>query len=63
MAATTTNDKVQDDVRGDAEAGGLAQGEVEEQYSIYTAKEKWLIVGMVALAGFYRYVPTFLYNA
>lgn len=25
-------------------------------YSVYTAKEKWLIVAMVALAGFYRYV-------
>jgi hypothetical protein len=25
-------------------------------YSIYTRREKWLIVGMVALAGFYRYV-------
>jgi hypothetical protein len=31
-------------------------GEVEVPYSIYTTKEKWLIVGMVALAGFYRYV-------
>lgn len=27
-----------------------------EAYSIYTNKEKWLIVAMVALAGFYRYV-------
>lgn len=26
-----------------------------EAYSIYTKKEKWLIVAMVALAGFYRY--------
>ena len=26
-----------------------------EAYSIYTNKEKWLIVAMVALAGFYRY--------
>jgi hypothetical protein len=31
-------------------------GEVEAPYSIYTNKEKWLIVAMVALAGFYRYV-------
>ena len=30
-------------------------GEVDEvPYSVYTRKEKWLIVGMVALAGFYR---------
>ena len=27
----------------------------DEAYSIYTNKEKWLIVAMVALAGFYRY--------
>jgi hypothetical protein len=31
-------------------------GDVEVPYSIYNIKEKWLIVGMVALAGFYRYV-------
>jgi hypothetical protein len=35
-------------------------GEVDEvPYSIYSRKEKWLIVGMVALAGFYRYTYTF----
>jgi hypothetical protein len=26
----------------------------DEPYSIFTTKEKWLIVAMVALAGFYR---------
>ena len=31
----------------------LAVG-IDEAYSIYTNKEKWLIVAMVALAGFYR---------
>lgn len=31
-------------------------GEVEVPYSIYSIKEKWLIVAIVALAGFYRYV-------
>ena len=32
-------------------------GEVDDvPYSIYTRKEKWVIVGMVALAGFYRSV-------
>lgn len=31
------------------------EGEVEVPYSIYTSKEKWMIVAMVALAGFYRY--------
>jgi hypothetical protein len=34
------------------------EGEVEVPYSIYTSKEKWLIVAMVALAGFYRYAPS-----
>jgi hypothetical protein len=34
----------------------IEAGEVEAPYSIYSNKEKWLIVGMVALAGFYRYV-------
>ena len=38
------------------------EGEVEVPYSIYTNKEKWLIVAMVALAGFYRCVPSFLLN-
>lgn len=37
------------------EAGGPTQGEVEVPYSIYKAREKWIIVAMVALAGFYRY--------
>jgi hypothetical protein len=35
------------------------KGEVEVPYSIYTNKEKWLIVAMVALAGFYRYALPF----
>lgn len=45
------------DVDGAVEREGEVQGEVEVEvpYSIYTPKEKWLIVGMVALAGFYRY--------
>lgn len=30
------------------------KGEVEVPYSIYTNREKWMIVAMVALAGFYR---------
>jgi hypothetical protein len=29
-------------------------GEVLAPYSIYGNREKWMIVGMVALAGFYR---------
>ncbi|GKT76353.1 MFS general substrate transporter [Colletotrichum tofieldiae] len=29
-----------------------------ELYSIFTRKEKWFIVGMVAVAGFFRHVPT-----
>jgi hypothetical protein len=35
-------------------------GEVSVPYSIYTTKEKWMIVAMVALAGFYRYVSWLL---
>jgi hypothetical protein len=34
----------------------------EEPYSIYTTKEKWLIVAFVALAGFYRSVISSLFN-
>jgi hypothetical protein len=30
----------------------------KEPYSIYTKKEKWLILAFVALAGFYRLVFT-----
>lgn len=40
------------------EAGEMPEVRVgtDEAYSIYTNKEKWLIVALVALAGFYRYV-------
>lgn len=38
-----------------AEEPEVAVGE-HEVYSIYSNREKWLIVAMVALAGFYRYV-------
>ncbi|KAL1796053.1 hypothetical protein ACET3X_006277 [Alternaria dauci] len=37
------------------------EGEVEVPYSIYTSKEKWLIVAMVALAGFYSPLPANIY--
>jgi hypothetical protein len=40
----------------DAVMSSIEAGEVEAPYSIYSNKEKWIIVGMVALAGFYRYV-------
>jgi hypothetical protein len=52
MAATVENkqEPVDEAVTSCPEAG-----EVDVPYSIYTNKEKWLIVGMVALAGFYRY--------
>lgn len=41
------------------EAGVTTDGVASEEapYSIYTQREKWLIVAMVAMAGFYRYVP------
>ncbi|EFQ94263.1 hypothetical protein CFE70_007515 [Pyrenophora teres f. teres 0-1] len=37
------------------------EGQVEVPYSIYTSKEKWLIVAMVALAGFYSPLPANIY--
>jgi hypothetical protein len=38
----------------DAEKLAVDVPVVEPAYSVYTRKEKWLIVAMVALAGFYR---------
>ncbi|EOA88645.1 multidrug transporter [Exserohilum turcicum] len=37
------------------------KGEVEVPYSIYTNREKWMIVAMVALAGFYSPLPANIY--
>jgi hypothetical protein len=42
----------------EAVTSAIEAGEVEVPYSIYSNREKWMIVGMVALAGFYRYVLT-----
>ncbi|KAH4982502.1 hypothetical protein HBH69_193590 [Parastagonospora nodorum] len=39
----------------------IEAGVVEAPYSIYSNKEKWLIVGMVALAGFYSPLPANIY--
>jgi hypothetical protein len=44
------------ELANDAVMSSVEAGVVEAPYSIYTNKEKWTIVGMVALAGFYRYV-------
>lgn len=58
MAPSPTDDK-QEPVPVDKAAiipGPPVEGEVEVPYSIYTNKEKWIIVAMVALAGFYRSV-------
>jgi hypothetical protein len=38
----------------DVDEAVMSAAEVEVPYSIYTSKEKWLIVGIVGLAGFYR---------
>jgi hypothetical protein len=38
----------------EAVTSAMEAGEVDVPYSIYSTKEKWMIVGMVALAGFYR---------
>ncbi|CAO2648591.1 Nn.00g078580.m01.CDS01 [Neocucurbitaria sp. VM-36] len=40
---------------------GEREGEEEVPYSIYTSKEKWIIVAMVALAGFYSPLPANIY--
>ncbi|KAJ8113844.1 hypothetical protein OPT61_g4135 [Boeremia exigua] len=49
--------KIQKEV---AEEPEVAVG-TDELYSIYTNKEKWLIVAMVALAGFYSPLPANIY--
>jgi hypothetical protein len=54
--AKVTNDDKHEPVPVDEAAMVPVEGEVEVPYSIYTSKEKWIIVAMVALAGFYRYV-------
>ncbi|KAL6705350.1 multidrug transporter [Coniothyrium glycines] len=56
-AATTTDAKNEPVVVPEAPV----EGEVEAPYSIYTSKEKWLIVAMVALAGFYSPLPANIY--
>jgi hypothetical protein len=50
-----TSEEKQESV-DDAMTSAIEAGEVDMPYSIYSNKEKWMIVGMVALAGFYRYV-------
>ena len=42
------------EVADDAVTSSIEAGEVDVPYSIYSIKEKWLIVAMVALAGFHR---------
>ncbi|CAI6329105.1 unnamed protein product [Periconia digitata] len=39
----------------------VSEGEISDQYSVYTRKEKWIIVGLVALAGFYSPLPANIY--
>ena len=55
MSKASNGDK---EVTFPADEGAIVpvEGEVEVPYGIYTSKEKWMIVAMVALAGFYRYV-------
>ncbi|KAF2023724.1 MFS general substrate transporter [Setomelanomma holmii] len=57
--ATTVEDK-QEPV-DEAVTSAVEAGEVDVPYSIYTSKEKWMIVGMVALAGFYSPLPANIY--
>jgi hypothetical protein len=51
------DEEKQEPARDAAVTSSIEAGEVSVPYSIYTNKEKWMIVGIVALAGFYRYVP------
>lgn len=51
LMATTEPKEIEKEVGEEPE---VAVG-TDEMYSIYSNKEKWLIVAMVALAGFYRY--------
>jgi hypothetical protein len=50
--ATVTDEK--QELTDDAVTSSVKAGEVDVPYSIYSTQEKWMIVGMVALAGFYR---------
>jgi hypothetical protein len=50
------DEEKQEPVAHDAVTSSIKAGEVSVPYSIYTNKEKWMVVGIVALAGFYRYV-------
>ncbi|KAF2818556.1 MFS general substrate transporter [Ophiobolus disseminans] len=45
----------------EAVISAVGAGVVEMPYSIYSGKEKWLIVGMVGLAGFYSPLPANIY--
>lgn len=51
MAASA---EMKQDPADEAVMSPVETGEVDVPYSIYTSKEKWMIVAMVALAGFYR---------
>jgi hypothetical protein len=50
MSASDSKKECGDDTSPDVSLGN------DEPYSIFTTKEKWLIVAMVGLAGFYRSV-------
>ncbi|KAH7411833.1 major facilitator superfamily domain-containing protein [Phaeosphaeria sp. MPI-PUGE-AT-0046c] len=49
------------EVDNEAAMPSIEAGEVDVPYSIYTSREKWIIVGMVALAGFYSPLPANIY--
>lgn len=51
----TSKDDKQEPV-DEAVMSAAETGTVEMPYSIYSGKEKWLIVGIVGLAGLFRYV-------
>jgi len=53
--AATSEEKQEDGGEAVMSPADAENGEVEIPYSIYSNKEKWLIVGMVGLAGFYRH--------
>jgi hypothetical protein len=57
------DEEKQEPARDAAVTSSIKAGEVSVPYSIYTNKEKWMIVGIVALAGFYRYVLDSITNS
>jgi hypothetical protein len=48
--------QVDDTTRGKMPLDHIEEPSTQEPYSVYTRSEKWFIVGLVAVAGFFRHV-------